>query len=62
MTKITKGEMIKEIIMAVNAQSERTKGTMFQTKKADGDLFFTLAFRTEKELKAICGEVGIKLN
>lgn len=57
----TKADMIREVLMAVNNQAERTRGTIFQTKKANGDLFLTLAFRTDRELKEICKKVGIKL-
>lgn len=54
--KITKSEIIREILMAVNANAERTNGI-----KADGDLFFSLAFRSVKELQDICKKTGIKL-
>lgn len=52
--------MIQEILLAVNAQAGRTKGTEHQTKTADGSLFFALAFRTESELSAMCKDLGIK--
>ena len=58
---MSKAEMIREIIMAVNVQSDAKRGTAFQTKTADGQLFFALAFRTEAELKAICIKAGISL-
>ena len=57
---MNKGEMINEILGAVNAQAERTKGSIHQTLKADGRLFFSLAFLTEIELKKICKKIGIK--
>jgi len=58
---MTKKEIIREIIMAVNANADRTKNYPFPAKKADGDLFFHLAFRTEKELIEICQKTGIRL-
>ena len=56
-----KAELIREILTAVNANAEATRGTQRATKKADGDMFFALAFRTEKELKEICKKAGIKV-
>lgn len=58
--KVTKADMIREIAMAINANADRTAGTQNATKKYDGDLFFALAFRTEKELMTICKKSGIK--
>lgn len=57
-----KAELIREILMAVNANAEATKGRQNATKKADGDLFFSLAFMTEKQLTKICKQIGIKTN
>lgn len=56
-----KGEIIREILMAVNARAEQTKGTHYATQKADGSMFFKLAFMEEKDLKQICKLSGIKL-
>jgi hypothetical protein len=56
-----KAEIIREILMAVNASAEATKGTQNATKKADGDLFFSLAFCTKKELLEICKKAEIKV-
>ena len=56
-----KAEIIREILTAVNAGAESTKGTQFATKKADGDMFFSLAFMTVKELTQICIKAGIPL-
>lgn len=49
-----KGKMINEIIgTAKNA-------ALLANKPFDGaDMFFTLAFRTNKELKEICKKLGI---
>jgi hypothetical protein len=46
---MTKDQMIIEILLAVKA------GGGF----VGGELFFTLAFRTEAELKTICAEMNI---
>lgn len=57
---ITKERMINEVLMAVNANAERTKNTFFATKKSDGDLFFSLAFMDDRDLLKLCVEIGIK--
>ena len=46
---MTKDEMIAEILLCVKANNLPTTG----------ELFFTLAFRTESELKNICRELHI---
>lgn len=51
--KITNADMIREILLAVRA------GTKYGY--SDGDLFLTLAFRTRKELIAICRQCNIPL-
>lgn len=56
-----KDDLIREILTAVNAGAESTKGTQFATKKADGEMFFSLAFLSEKKLKNICKKIGIKI-
>ena len=57
-----KDTMIREILMAVNANAEATRGRQNQTRRADGDLFFSLAFMTEKQLIKICKQIGINTN
>lgn len=52
---MSKASMIQEILMAVNLRAGGTQ------KHADGELFFTLAFRTEAELKELCKEIGIRI-
>jgi hypothetical protein len=52
--KITNADMIREILLAVKA------GTRYGY--SDGDLFLCLAFRTRKELIAICRQCNIRLN
>lgn len=55
-SKLTKGEMINEII-GVAKTSALVSGRAF-----DGaDLFFTLAFATEKSLTKICKGLNIKV-
>ena len=56
---MSKDSMIQEILMAVNLRAISSNGTK---QHADGNLFFSLVFRTEQELKEICKEVGIKIN
>lgn len=56
-----KAVMIREILAAVNAQAERSKDWVKPSKRADGDLFFSLAFLSEEELLEICKEAGIIL-
>lgn len=56
-----KAELIREILMAVNAHAEATKGTQNASKRADGDMFFTLAFLSEEELTKICKKANIKI-
>lgn len=46
---MTKNQMIQEVLINCQANNVRTTG----------DLFFSLAFRTESELKKICSELGI---
>ena len=48
---MTKGQMIQEIFICMKANQ----------LYISGDLFLTLAFRTEDELKNICRELGIKI-
>lgn len=57
--KMTKAQLIQEIAMAINAQADRTASTPNATKRYDADMFFSLAFRTVKELKAIANVIGI---
>ena len=45
-----KNRMIQEILLQCRANNTPTTG----------DLFFSLAFRTDSELKKICSELGIK--
>jgi len=55
--KLTKAEMIKEIIELCKSSS-RIHNLFF-----DGaDVFFTLAFRTDSELKKLCKQLNIKTN
>ena len=50
-TVMNKEQMINEILIQCKANNVPTTG----------DLFFSLAFRTESELKTICSELNIKL-
>ena len=49
---MSKQAMIDEILIQCKANNVPTTG----------DLFFSLAFRTEQELKKICQTLGIKTN
>lgn len=60
MRQLNEAEMIQEIITAVNAHAEQTKNYPKPGKKADADLFFSLAFCDESTLRKICTESGIK--
>lgn len=55
----TKEKLIQDIIYAVEMNAVTKDNTKWETKHADGDLFFALAFRTEDELKQICKDSGI---
>lgn len=59
--KLTKADLIKEIAMAVNANADRTAGSVDASRRFDGDMFLSLAFRTEKELTSICKKAGIRI-
>jgi hypothetical protein len=52
-----KGELINKIMYAVNANAAGKENG----RRADGDMFFALAFKTEKELKEICNKAGIPI-
>jgi hypothetical protein len=51
---ITKGEMINQIIGLT-----KTSAIAHKIIFDGGDLFFSLAFRTEKELKQLCKKLNI---
>ena len=55
----SKPDMIREILMAVNANAEATKKHNNPSKKSDASLFFSLAFMDETELYNICKKAGI---
>lgn len=47
-----KGDMINRIITLVNSN--------VNGKRADADMFFSLAFMDETDLRAMCAKLGIK--
>ena len=48
---MTKNQMIQEILICCKANNVPTTG----------DLFFSLAFRTESELRSICQQLHIRM-
>lgn len=52
-----KSDLINKIMYAVNAQAVGKQNA----RRADGDMFFVLAFRSNEELKDICKKSGIKI-
>lgn len=52
-----KSDLINKIMYAVNAQAAGKQNA----RRADGDMFFALAFRSNEELMDICKKAGIPL-